>query len=209
MKKKYIFIGICLIVFIINTILVITNKTKIFDDTIYSLIFGLRNNFFDIFNTLITNFANPIPVAIIILVLYILFKFKWKVLLLLNASLTIGINQLLKHIIRRPRPNHLRLVKEGGFSYPSGHAMISICLYGIILYYCLTYIKNKKIKITISSLLVLLILLIGLSRIYLGVHYPSDIIGGYIISTIILITNISIINNFFRGIKINDKDGTK
>ncbi len=106
-------------------------------------------------------------------------------------SLAISIfifNNILKIIIRRPRPNVLRLVKERNFSYPSGHAMISLLFYiTVIVLINKSNIKHKKL---INVILVVIIILIGISRVYLGVHYITDILGGYLISASILILTL-------------------
>ena len=89
----------------------------------------------------------------------------------------------------------MKLVKEGGYSFPSGHAMVSFGFYGFLIYLAYKKINNKKIKYPLIISLALLILLIGISRIYLGVHYATDIIGGFIIGFIYLIVFIKYFYN--------------
>ncbi len=208
MKKRYIISGIFFLLFITITILMITNNIKVFDDTIYNYIFSLRNDSLDITFKTITKFCNTITVIIfvIILVIFLERKSMWK--LLITVVSTVLVNQLLKHTIRRIRPDHLRLIEERGFSFPSGHSMTSIALYGILIYLVYKYIKNKILKIILIALLTLLILGIGISRIYLGVHYPSDVLAGFFLSSSIIILVVTIIDNHFRG-NINDKDSCK
>ena len=208
MKKRYIISGIFFLLFITIAILMITNNTKAFDDTIYNYIFSLRNNSLDTIFKTITKFGNTITVIIfvILLVIFLERKSMWK--LLITVISTVLVNQLLKHTIRRIRPDHLRLIEENGFSFPSGHSMISIALYGMLIYLVYKYIKNKILKITLIVLLILLILGIGISRIYLGVHYPSDVLAGFCLSSSIIILVVTIIDNHFRG-NINDKDSCK
>jgi undecaprenyl-diphosphatase len=132
---------------------------------------------------------------------------KNQYLLGTEILITVLSNQLIKNIIARVRPDHIRLIEQGGYSFPSGHAMISIALYGFIIYLLMTKSYNKYIKIIGIPLLVLLIIGIGCSRIYVGVHYPSDILAGYLLSMTILLLTITLCNHF-GGIE-NDKDGCK
>ena len=208
MKKKYIIITILLVLFIFLTILVLTNNIKTFDDSIYNFLISLRSNSLDTFLKIITKSANTMSVMIILAVLVFILKKDDGYLLVMNTICVVSSNQILKRIIRRARPNHLRLVKEKGFSFPSGHSMVSIALYGILIYIVNKNIKNKPLRITLTIILSILILLIGLSRIYVGVHYPSDVLSGYILATIITILVIDYYNTHFRGNK-NGKDGSK
>ena len=206
-KKRYITSLVLLIFFIIIMILVITCNITTFDDNIYNLLYSLRSSSMDLIMKTITQFGNTIPVIIITLVLMITLTSRKEVFLIgSNTILTVGSNQILKHIICRPRPNHLRLIVENGYSFPSGHAMISICLYGLLIYLVNKKIKNKLLKIVLTILLIILILGIGISRIYVGVHYPSDVLGGYLLSLSILIFNITIVNKYYRGMK-HEKGG--
>lgn len=208
MKKKYILISILLIVFLLLTILVLTGSMKSFDSSIYNFLINLRSKSMDTFMKTITKFGNTMSVIIILAIFVFILKKDDGYLLVMNTICVVSANQVLKHIIRRPRPDHLRLVKEKGFSFPSGHSMVSIALYGILIYIVNKNIKNKTLKIILIALLSLLILFIGLSRIYVGVHYPSDVLSGYILATVITILVIDYYNTHFRGNK-NDKNGSK
>ena len=212
MRKKNILISILLIVFLILflilSILVLTGSIKIFDDSIYNFLISFRSNSMDNFMKTITKLGNTISVIIILAILVFILKKDDGYLLVMNTICVVSANQILKHIIRRPRPNILRLVKERGFSYPSGHSMVSIALYGILIYIVNKNIKNKVLKIILTVLLSLMILFIGLSRIYVGVHYSSDVLSGYILATVITILVIDYYNTHFRGNK-NDKNGSK
>lgn len=207
MKKRYIISSIFFLLFILITILMITNNTKVFDDSIYNYLFSLRSDLLDSIFKIITKFGNTITIIIMIFVLLIFLGKENIYKLIVTVSLTVGTNQLLKHTIRRIRPDHLRLIKENGFSYTSGHSMIAIALYGFLIYLVYKNIKNKFIKVVLITLLLLLILGIGISRVYLGVHYPSDVLGGYSIALPIIILVICQIDDHFRG-NINDKDSS-
>lgn len=95
------------------------------------------------------------------------------------TSLTIMF--LLKFIFQRPRPEIPLLKKVSGFSFPSGHAFMSVTFYGLLIYIVWKEIKQRWLRNCIIVLLVVLIILIGISRIYLRVHYASDVIAGFAI----------------------------
>ncbi len=140
-----------------------------------------------------TNLGNAITLLFISVIALILFrKNKIGIVMTLNSILIFGLNQVLKFIIRRPRPSVIHLVNERGYSCPSGHAMVSLAFYGLLIYFIYKNINNKVIKWFLVTLLTLLIMVIGTSRIYLGVHYVSDIIAGFLISLSYLIIFISV-----------------
>ncbi len=81
-----------------------------------------------------------------------------------------------------------------GYSLPSGHSMVSLAFYGLIIYFIYKNIENKHIKWTLIAVLSLLIVFIGISRIYLGVHYTSDVLAGFLLAIPYLIIYISTFN---------------
>ncbi len=208
MKKLKYVIAVFLLIFLVITVLVCTNHITSFDDAIYNSLFSLRSNGWDTFFKIITVLGNTSTVIGIMVLLFFLLKRKDYYILLTTVISTVTMNQLWKHIIRRIRPDHLRLIKENGYSFPSGHAMISIALYGCLLYLMYKKIKNKYIQALLVLLTIFIIIGIGCSRIYVGVHYPSDIIGGYTLSLAILLTVIEGYNHYFRGNK-NDQNDSK
>jgi len=93
----------------------------------------------------------------------------------------------------RPRPTEYRIIDESGYSFPSGHSMVSMAFYGFLIYLVYKKVENKYVKWLLCTLLSILILLIGVSRIYLGVHYASDVIGGFCFSIVYLIVFVRVI----------------
>lgn len=90
------------------------------------------------------------------------------------------LNLILKYLIGRPRPEFpLAYLHDTGFSFPSGHAMISIAFYGALAYLLLSTLKSWRYKILTVFGMVSIAILIGFSRLYLGVHFLSDILGGW------------------------------
>ena len=209
MKKRKIMGLILLIGFIVLTILLLTNNISSFDDFIYKYFFQMRNKFFDIFFIFFTRLGDIIPVTIITICLLMIFNKEDRYILGSSMIITLLINQGLKYIIQRPRPPiEERLIEQGGYSYPSGHSMMAMCLYGVLIYLINTKLKNRKLKIILTIILSIIILLIGVSRIYVRVHYPSDVLGAYLLTILILIINITLINNHIRG-NMNEKDDDK
>mgnify|MGYP000333243028 FL=1 len=140
----------------------------------------------------ITNFGGAIFLSIATVMLFLLIKNKKIGLSIIsNIVIIIVLNQLLKRILQRPRPTEFRIVEETGYSFPSGHSMVSMAFYGYLIYLIYRYIKNKYVKWTLITILSILICLIGISRIYLGVHYTSDVLGGFLLSISYLVIYIS------------------
>lgn len=153
----------------------------IFDDRVYKIVYSIASYGMTKVMIFISNLGNPIALAIIsIIAIIILLRKKdticWKVLIINLIALVI-MNLLLKDSFARQRPDINRLVVESGYSFPSGHAMISTGFYGYLIYLVFNSIKNKS-RYLFSFLIGALIIAICISRIYLGVHYASDVIAG-------------------------------
>lgn len=89
-------------------------------------------------------------------------------------------NILLKNLLLKPRPSVDHLVQAHSYSFPSGHAMNAMVFYGLVSFFFLEFFEKKWSRVVTLFFASFLILVIGLSRVYLGVHYPLDIIGGYL-----------------------------
>lgn len=183
---------ILLIIFIFFVFL--HNYFNIIDDFVYSLVKPLISNDMTNIMQFITFFSDPIW-CILLSCLMILFVKNKKIskAFLLNLILVFLLNYVLKILFSRNRPADINLIVETGFSFPSGHAMISLGIYGFLIYLLLSSDKNKISKIIGTASLILLIFLIGISRIYLGVHYATDVIAGFIISASYLLLFIRFI----------------
>ena len=145
----------------------------------------------------ITNFGGAIFLVIATITLFIVIRNKKiGISILSNVAIVTVLNQLIKRILQRPRPTEYRIIEETGYSFPSGHSMVSMAFYGYFIYLIYKYVKNKYVKWISIILLSLLICLIGISRIYLGVHYTSDVLGGFLIAISYLIIYISAANKF-------------
>lgn len=196
---KWIILFICLIGFLALTEDVFNKEIMDGDIIGYKLISKFLISDFTIpIAKFITNFGGAIFLIVLTIILLISIKNK-KIGLSIFSNLAIItiLNQLLKRILQRPRPTEYRIIEETGYSFPSGHSMISMAFYGYLIYLIYKYVENKYVKWILISLLSVLICLIGVSRIYLGVHYTSDVLGGFFISISYLIIYISAVNKFF------------
>lgn len=118
---------------------------------------------------------------IVIAVLYWVLGHRMEILLLIVVVFGSSIlNLLLKWVFQRARPDIHRLIEITGYSYPSGHSMAAFSFYSVLTYLLWRHIDSRAGRGALISISVIMILGIGLSRVYLGVHYPSDIVGGYL-----------------------------
>lgn len=145
----------------------------------------------------ITKFGGATYLIVIAIILLLVIENK-KIGIAICSNLAIAtlLNILLKNILQRPRPTEYRLIDESGYSFPSGHSMISMAFYGYIIYLIYKYVKNKYLKWSLITMLSVLIVAIGISRIYLGVHYTSDVLAGLLIAISYLVIYIGIVNKF-------------
>jgi len=142
---------------------------------------------------LITNLGSTFMIVSLGLVIFWLIwrkrskKEAWVFLMILAGGAII--NNLLKVIIKRPRPHLISpLINETTYSFPSGHTMNATVLYLLIVFYIFNFLKGNRFRWIYMSILICLIILIGVSRIYLGVHYLSDVVAGFLTGILWLIT---------------------
>ena len=158
-----------------------TNNLQPFDLKIISYIQSLENEYLTVFYKMITIIADTYQSAIItiLLVTFLYFKKHYREALFLAITMTTcGLAMpLLKNIFSRERPNFYRLIEISGYSFPSGHTTSATTMY-LTLAIILLSIMKKLNKYFVFSIAVLGIVIIGGSRIYLGVHYPTDVMAG-------------------------------
>lgn len=194
--RKVIILSILTFIFIILSLLVRGSSEGIlFDVSILELLHNNDNPI--IFNMMksisfIGSWRFLVPFATIA-ILYLLNKRRLyeSKLLLTNILGSYILNHILKLIIKRTRPFEFFRVEQGGLSFPSGHSMVAASMYLAIAYLLTKDVKNSTKKRFIYGIFISIILLMGISRMYLGVHWPTDIIGGFIMGYIFF--NLSII----------------
>lgn len=191
---------VLLIGFIILWQSISSSWLQAFDEGIARAVQSLRSDGLTPAVKFITTLGKAKAESIVFLVVaaILLFKFKqrWETLVLFIGVLaTWGLNIVIKGLIERERPAGPWLIEETGFSFPSGHAMVSILFYGLIGYLVWINVRRGwKAAWLVPVLTVALILCIGLSRIYLGVHYPSDVLAGFAAGGTSLTASIMAIN---------------
>lgn len=183
MKKNLFVVGsfICFVCFLILAVFVSIGGTLSFDTFVYQ---GIQVISIPKFWKLIT-YLGGFEFIVLFLVFIAIFwrQRRDSLFLMLCMAMEVILNFGLKLVFQRPRPSVLHLVEESGYSFPSGHAM-TVTTFGILLLFFLWQSKlSKSMKILGSIFLSLLILLVSLSRVYLGVHYASDILAGFLLGS--------------------------
>ena len=194
---KWIILFICVILTISIVENILDEEIMTFDVKGYQLVSKyLISDFATPIAKNITNFGGAIFLIVLATIILISIKDKKDGLYIwINLGIATLLNFILKNILQRPRPTEYRLIDQTGYSFPSGHSMISMAFYGFIIYLLYKKVKNKYLKWSLIVILSVLIGMIGMSRIYLGVHYTSDVIAGFLISVSYLIIFTSIIKN--------------
>lgn len=164
---------------------------------LYSLVNSM-NWGWDQFFIFISKSSDPtfqiILTLIVFIILYLCNNKLEAICCAFNIGVTGFINLVLKNTIKRPRPIGVKLVEAHGYSFPSGHSSISTAIGIILIYFILKRAKNKKVAYILSGLILIYLLLVGFSRVYVGAHYPTDILGGWLIAIIWSYVSISAYN---------------
>ena len=196
---KFILVGILLFIFVLIVRWLIHDSLSGFDTAIYNFVSSFRNPVLTFIFSAISFFASPYFLIILSICLFLIFRNKkYGLLSFVNLCVVILTNQVLKLIFTRERPFEWMITNEFGYSFPSGHAMVSVGFYGMIIYLIWRTNLDKKYKKLWTIILITLMILIGLSRIYLGVHYASDIVAGFTLSLSYLIIATSLIDYYLK-----------
>lgn len=207
-KKEYLWILVLLVLFLVLTYLVITLKTSKIDGAVFNLLIRLKCKPVTSILYVITEIGSSIGVIMVLLISLIPFiktkklsDFKY---VLINTMLGVLLMKGIKEIVRRTRPSW-KWIKEGGFSYPSGHTISAVLLYGTLLLIVKKHVHGKLRKPLIIFLSCMMFL-IPISRIYFGVHYLTDVLASTILGIIILIiTNMIMDKEYYIHDKNKDR----
>lgn len=191
--------------FVVIAILVHMNKVSSFDNYMIHFVQSAESPGLTTFAkglSLIGSSKVAIGISIgTMALLYFLLKHRLELILFLWVGLGSQLlNTLMKLWFQRERPNFHRIVQELGYSFPSGHSMAAFSLYGVIAYLLWRHLPRRSERILLIMFTVFMTVGIGWSRIYLGVHYPSDVIGGYAASGAWLMLSISLFEAYKKRI---------
>jgi undecaprenyl-diphosphatase len=138
-----------------------------------------------------------------------LWSMRIGIYFLVISTLQAPLNWLIKTVIARPRPSEplVEVVKpESGYSFPSGHVMFYTIFFGFLLFMVLSFVSRRRRKTILLILMAGIILLVGISRIYLGAHWLSDVIAGYLVGLVYLGWAIEVYRSYLtRNDKLRDE----
>lgn len=198
MTVVFIVFTLSLLAFIFITRRIFLLRNEDLDNKVFDVLKPHINNT----NTQVMNFITffgkhefLIPANLVLIAYFLFFKkHKWysiKVPTIAISSLLLMFG--LKHLFARNRPNNQLLQEATNYSFPSGHALMSVTFYGLLAYIAWHSIKNKTARWTVITLLILWIILIGLSRLYLRRHYYSDVMAGFATGFLWLVISLKVI----------------
>lgn len=208
-KDKIALATIFSLIYVVWILLVAGNTSFIqkFDQTIVNIITNY-NPANIAFARKFTNFGSTLSISLVTVILFvILMVFKKYAYAYFTAGVMIaanGFNWILKHIVKRPRPSVHHLVYADGFSFPSGHSVGSAALCAVLIVLIILMVKPKFLKTILIILAVLFPLVIGYTRMFLHVHYPSDVVGGWLGGITFGLIGYSFLYHFYLETKIKE-----
>lgn len=180
-KRRIAILILLIIFFCVQTMLVLSNSITAFESNIYELIIKLMSPALTHAMAKVSDIGSVTAVTVIITIMILLPRTRrtlgFPVLAAVSASVLL--NHLLKSIIARPRPDIMWLVDETGYGFPSGHSMNNAALYTMLALIVWKQVKCVRTRILITIFLAAMPFLIGISRIYLGVHNVADVLAGW------------------------------
>lgn len=170
------------------------------DLAVLEFMVSIRNDFLNAVVAAITHCGDTVTIVALCTILVILpTRKKYGFPLTLAALTGLAIYKPMKHIFLRARPDVMyHIVEQGGYSFPSGHTTSSIIVYGLLLYLIRKHCKNEKLKNILSVVCILLACLIPPSRLYVGVHWATDVLCGIFIAFGVVTLAIAILERIYK-----------
>ncbi|MBQ4650189.1 MAG: phosphatase PAP2 family protein [Firmicutes bacterium] len=169
------------------------------DLTLQQAFINMRVDILTPFMKVVTHSTDTITIVILCAVLVLVPMTRLKVGLPLTAAalINMGIYKAMKHIFLRARPDVVyHLVEQGGYAFPSGHSATSMLVYGLLFYLIGKYCNNQKLKVLLQAICGILVLTVGPSRLYVGVHWATDVMAGWCVGAAVLMATVYIIERF-------------
>ena len=183
-NRRFVIVSVCLLVF-----LILLSRVALDRSAIALMVGHVRAAWLTPIMEMVSFLVTPVPLFACIFAVALAGRSRglkglgWFCTVNLAGSTIL--NQLLKFAIQRPRPDvSLRLVEIGGFSFPSGHSMAAMAFFGLFIWLTWRYVRDRRARAGLTACLCMMIAAVGFSRVYLGVHYASDVLGGFCASLI-------------------------
>ena len=197
-RFKWILVAILTIIFILLWLGTITGVTDEIDNLIYKSVESIRSDFLTVVLIGITELGGVVGLFLILLITVIVLckknRVKEATAITLNLIISTFTYVILKNIFQRERPvTGNILIDEVGFSFPSGHTTNNVAFYALAIYLVCINVKNKTVRNVCCGIFTVIPILIAFSRIYLRVHYPTDIIAGFCLGIVLTILFVSFI----------------
>lgn len=209
--------ALCIIIFVILLIAVMTGSAYSFDDPVREFIYSLRNDTLTVIMKIITYMGNWQTVTLLCIVLLAIKKTRctYGIPVAAGAIFVTVLNKIIKSIVARLRPDvSLHLIVQDGMSFPSGHSITSMFVYGMLIYLlyaglkdCFLEQKNSHsyvVRIILMVILAIPMIFVGVSRVYLGVHYPTDVLAGWCLAGVVIVGMAMIIDALKKSPKLTD-----
>ncbi len=197
MKKRIFLViaAIALALLILITAGVELGLWKIIDLTVNSWITAVQSNFFILIAKAISFPFNTVSMILIVIVLtvvlWVKFSKKWAIFFAGALASQAIIFEVIKELVHKARPIN-RLIVGEGLSFPSGHSTTAVVFFGLLILFTISYVKKESTRLYIIIASIAFTILVGFSRIYLNVHWLSDVLGGFTLGLFLLMAYILI-----------------
>ena len=172
------------------------------DLTMQQVFINMRTDLLTPFMKIVTHSTDTITIVILCaaLVLIPMTRKTMGLPLTATALINMGTYKAMKHIFLRARPDVVyHIVEQGGYSFPSGHSAASMLVYGLLFYLVGKYCKNQKLRVLLQTVCGILVLTVGPSRLYVGVHWATDVLAGWCVGAAVLMAAVYLIERFGKN----------
>lgn len=198
-------ISTCLAAFFALWLMVEVGDASLIDDPVRNAVISTRSDWLTPIIKAITYMGNWQTITAICLILLAFRKTRltYGVPLSIGALFVSLANKGIKAIVMRPRPDQaMFLIEQGGWSFPSGHSITSMFFYGMAIWLIRRNVTDRRLADILTVLLAIPMVLIGVSRVYLGVHYPTDVLAGWCLGVLVVVAIAEIIKRTSNDVKM-------